>query len=74
MAETIETRDYTSAQQRTLELRESLQKGMTDNNAASPSQYVDELTAKPIAKSLCPLTIDELRYKIRNRARELLTA
>ena len=41
MAETIETSDYTSAQQRALELRELLQKGMTDNNAASPSPRVD---------------------------------
>jgi hypothetical protein len=64
MAETIETSDYTSAQQRALELRESLQKGMTDNNAEVPSPCVDELTAKPIAKSLCPLTIDELRNEI----------
>ena len=61
MAETIETSDYTSAQQRALELRESLPKGLTDNNSASPSPCVDELAAKPIAKSLCPLTIEELR-------------
>jgi hypothetical protein len=64
MVETIETSDYTSAQQRALELRDSLQKGMTDNNSASLSPCVDELTAKPIAKSLCPLTIDELRDEI----------
>ena len=64
MAETIETSDYTSAQQRALELRDSLQKDMTDNNASTPSPCVDELTAKPIVKSLCPLTIDELRDEI----------
>ncbi len=64
MAETIETSDYTSAQQRALELRESFQKGMTDNNASTPSQCVEKWTAKPIAKSLCPLTIDELRDEI----------
>ncbi len=64
MAETIETSDYTSAQQRALELRDSLQKGMTDDNVATPTPRVDELTAKPIAKPICPLTIDELRDEI----------
>jgi hypothetical protein len=54
----------TSAQQRALELRDSLQKGMTDDNVATPTPCAQELTAKPIAKSLCPLTIDELRDEI----------
>ena len=64
MAETFETSDYTSAQQRALELRDSLQNEANGNNTVAPSPRVEELTSKPIAKSLCPLTIDELRDEI----------
>ncbi len=47
MAETIETSDYTSAQQRALEFQQSSSKPL-------PPQ-----TVKPIARSLCPLSLDE---------------
>ena len=78
MAETIETSDYTSAQQRALELRESLEVTTSEDKAASNDghrsgevengdtpQAMSSATppsrqaSKPIAKSLCPLMLDE---------------
>jgi len=74
MAQTIETSDYTSAQQRAFELKDFIQgtKPQAQAMAASieppaePTEMSFEvpceiaLTAKPIAQSLCPLTLDEL--------------
>lgn len=66
MAETIETSDFTSAQQRVLELRESLrlnsgEKGRFDASIKDHSSFGDGLaaSAKPIARSLCPLDLNE---------------
>lgn len=69
MAETIETSDYTSAQQRALELSEAipskLRTSIEIEQAAEASSCVpsnrNASSLKPISKSLCPLTIDELR-------------
>jgi hypothetical protein len=73
MAQTIETSDFTSAQQRALELRESLQTNFaeqtnlgdkemlnTSNKDSLSSRTGPELPAKPIARSLCPLALDEV--------------
>ena len=57
MAETIETSDYTSAQQRALALQLDLK---------APSELASEtvVVTKAIAQSLSPLTIDELKDEI----------
>lgn len=77
MAETIETSDYTSAQQRALELQASLRpsrSGRLSEEASVPSEFqTPSLAGDPckrtnrlgsISKSLCPLTIDELRGEL----------
>ena len=72
MAQTIETSEFTSAQQRALELRESLRlespqeeriasfakRESTSSTVSSAKENL--LSSKPIAKSLCPLSLDEL--------------
>jgi hypothetical protein len=83
MAETIETSDYTSAQQRALAFQQSLTVTIPEDKAASSeereargvehgsmSQHlsspkpVSGRTVKPIAKSLCPLSLDESRGEL----------
>ncbi len=78
MAETIETSDYTSAQQRAFELLESLTVTTSEDKATSNDDHeasgvdyeslsqkmsspklVSQGAIKPIAKSLCPLSLDE---------------
>ena len=57
MAETIETSEYTSAQQRAIALQ-------TEANAQATSDRNAGMVSKPIMQSLCPLTIDELKDDI----------
>jgi hypothetical protein len=75
MAQTIETSEFTSAQQRAFELRESLrheslQEEQTESfskhlSASSPESTVHENpSSKPISKSLCPLSLDELKGEL----------
>jgi hypothetical protein len=74
MAESIETSEYTSAQQRALELRESLQSELPTRDSKRAIANIDSsydstatktnATSKPISKSLCPLTLDELRGEL----------
>jgi REP element-mobilizing transposase RayT len=54
MAQTIEASDYTSGQQRALALR-------ADVNECGSLEQADSKTPQPIARSLCPLTIDEFK-------------
>ncbi len=77
MAQTIETSEYTSAQQRALELSESrrqrlpqeVQKESFDKRESAstfhstPNQNLS--SSKPITKSLCPLSLDELKGELR---------
>ncbi|TVS12939.1 MAG: hypothetical protein EA424_22110, partial [Planctomycetaceae bacterium] len=78
MAQTIETSDYTSAQQRALELQQSLMVTTPEDKAASSNdrsveevkhesllqktsspKLISKQTVKPIAKALCPLSLEE---------------
>lgn len=83
LAETIETSDYSSAQQRALKFRQSLtadapaiSTGSCDDQGAnrleskrlaqkmSPNTLSFQGTPKPIAESLCPLSLDESRVEL----------
>ena len=76
MAQTIETSDYTSAQQRALEFQSALHSELAHANetkgidmAALESESAStpcktKVSPKSIAKSLSPLTIDELRSEL----------
>ena len=57
MAETIETSEYTSAQQRAIALQ-------TEANAQATSDRNAGMVSKSIMQSLCPLTFDELQDDI----------
>lgn len=57
MAETIESSEYTSAQQRAIALQ-------TQANAQTTSDGDAAMVSKPIVRSLSPLTIDELKDDI----------
>ena len=57
MADTIETSEYTSAQQRAIALQ-------TEANAQATSVCDACMVSKPIMQSLSPLTIDELKDDI----------
>jgi hypothetical protein len=57
MAQTIETSDYTSGQQRALALQAEI-------NERGSLEQADSERLKPIAQSLCPLTIDEFKDAI----------
>jgi len=57
MAQTIETSDFTSGKQRAIALQAEV-------NEPSSLEHAVGKTSKPIAQSLCPLTIDELKDAI----------